>query len=127
MQVDGAEHWQIGGPYGGLYYSCVIGGWSPGTHSYKISATDAKGVSATFDGTFLVVTQVAPSSAAASAAALQRAGLLAAVMQERDNWSGYGDSASDDLIDAMLPSREGGPRRDAYLCLNLPAEAAVAN
>ena len=45
---------------------------------------------------------------------MQRAGLVAAVMQESDSWSGYGDSASNDLIDAMLPSSNRPAARSSY-------------
>jgi CSLREA domain-containing protein len=51
---------QIGGPYGGKYYSANIGAWTAGVHRYKITATDSKGGSFTCYGTFTVVA-VGPS------------------------------------------------------------------
>jgi large repetitive protein len=38
----------------GPNYSSTIGAWSAGTHNYVITATDAKGTSANFSGTFSV-------------------------------------------------------------------------
>ena len=54
MTVDGKAIAPINGPYGGLYYSCPIGTWSAGSHTYTITATDSKGVSSISTGTFTV-------------------------------------------------------------------------
>ena len=62
MTIDGRVIAPINGPYGGLYYSCPIGKWLAGTHSYTITATDVKGVSATSSGTFLVAASSNSSS-----------------------------------------------------------------
>ena len=62
VQVDGTKITPIGGPYGGLYYSCVVGAWAAGNHSYKITSTDPAGLTATFDGTFRVVNPSGSSS-----------------------------------------------------------------
>ena len=55
VTVDGKTITPISGPYGGLYYSCPIGTWAAGDHSYAIQSTDSKGVSGTATGTFAVV------------------------------------------------------------------------
>ena len=54
MTVDGRTITPINGPYGGLYYSCPIGAWAAGNHSYTIHATDSKGNSSNNTGTFKV-------------------------------------------------------------------------
>jgi hypothetical protein len=55
MSVDGRLIAPINGPYGGVYYSCPIGTWAVGSHSYTIQAADSKGISSTSTGTFTVV------------------------------------------------------------------------
>lgn len=55
VQVDDSLIRPVSGPYGGLYYSCLIGIWTVGSHTYKITSTDSKGVSGTSSGTFVVV------------------------------------------------------------------------
>ena len=93
MTIDGTVIAPISGPCGGLYYSCKIGTWLAGSHTYKITATDSKGLSATFGGTFLVVAASNSNSGASSLAmptsiaASQRADLLAAVMREMATYS----------------------------------------
>ena len=42
----------ISGPNKTSGYSCAIGAWSAGTHTYSITATDKKGISSTVVGTF---------------------------------------------------------------------------
>ncbi len=101
VTIDGRTVSPVYGPYGGLYYSCPIGAWSAGSHAYTITTTDAKGLSATSSGSFAVLAPSNSSSGAGNAAASQHADLLAAVMREM-NVLGPGDSASDDLADAML-------------------------
>ncbi len=55
MTVDGITLAPINGPYGGLYYSCRIGNWAAGDHTYVIRATDSIGSSSGRTGTFTVV------------------------------------------------------------------------
>ena len=55
VTVDGNTIAPINGPYSSVYYSCTIGKWAAGDHSYAIQATDSKGVSGTSTGTFTVV------------------------------------------------------------------------
>ncbi len=59
MTVDGKTISPINDPYGGLNYSCPIGIWSTGSHTYAITATDSTGVSSNSTGTFVVVAQPA--------------------------------------------------------------------
>jgi hypothetical protein len=66
LTIDGRTITPIKGPYSGLYYSCAIGKYSAGSHSYTIKATDRKGVSSRTSGTFVVGASslaIAPSSA----------------------------------------------------------------
>ncbi|MFZ1934679.1 MAG: hypothetical protein WCB27_17340 [Thermoguttaceae bacterium] len=55
VTVDGHSITPVAGPFSGRYYSCQIGAWSAGTHTYAIAATDASGISSTSSGTFTVV------------------------------------------------------------------------
>jgi hypothetical protein len=55
VTVDGRTITPINGPYSSVYYSCTIGTWAVGDHSYAIQATDSKGVSGSSTGTFTVV------------------------------------------------------------------------
>ncbi len=55
MTVDGKTIVPINGPYSGIYYSCPIGAWVVGNHTYAIQATDSKGTTSTSTGTFSVV------------------------------------------------------------------------
>lgn len=81
VTVDGRTIGSIGGPYGGLYYSCAIGVYSAGQHAYVIKATDSKGLRSTTSGTFTVA---AASASSTSRMAARRAQLLAAVMLDLD-------------------------------------------
>jgi hypothetical protein len=63
VTVDGKTMTPINGPYGGLYYSCVVGTLSAGSHTYKIKSTDSRGVAATSTGTFTVVSPPPPTIA----------------------------------------------------------------
>jgi hypothetical protein len=56
LAIDGTKIKPINGPYGGLYYSCPIGKYGVGSHSYTITATDSNGVSSSNTGIFNVVT-----------------------------------------------------------------------
>ncbi len=76
MTIDGRTVTPINGPYGGLYYSCQIGAWSAGTHSYVITASNSAGFTSNSSGAFTV------AAASTSIATDLRADLLASVMQE---------------------------------------------
>jgi C1A family cysteine protease len=55
VSIDGRAFSTINGPYSGRFYSCTIGRWAAGSHSYTIVSTDRYGVSSTATGTFTVV------------------------------------------------------------------------
>jgi hypothetical protein len=64
LKIDGktvATSAQINGPYSQLYYSCTIGKWTAGKHTYTITTTDKKGVSASLTGSFTVTTPPGPT------------------------------------------------------------------
>jgi hypothetical protein len=65
LEIDGSQvaATAIKGPFGGLFYSCQIGKCNVGSHSYKITATDAQSVSSTSTGTFTVVAPAPPTIA----------------------------------------------------------------
>ena len=54
LTVDGRAISPINGPYSGLYFSCTIGNWVAGSHSYTVHSVDAKGVASNSSGTFTV-------------------------------------------------------------------------
>ncbi len=60
LTVDGKPFSAINGPYGGIYYSCSIGKYAVGDHSYKITVTDKKGISSTCTGEFVVAASAPP-------------------------------------------------------------------
>jgi hypothetical protein len=104
MTVDGRAITPISGPFSGLYYSCTVGTFATGSHSYTIKTTDKKGVSASKSGTFTVVAAaLAASFAHRDTAAEQRASLLNAVMQEMERRHGYTDASHDALTGDFLP------------------------
>jgi subtilase family serine protease len=55
LTVDGKGLAPINGPYSGSNYSCTIGTWPAGSHTYAIQTTDSKGVISSATGTFNVV------------------------------------------------------------------------
>jgi hypothetical protein len=95
VTVDGKTKISMSGPFRGLYYSCTIGKYAAGTHTYTIKSTDSKGVSSTKSGTFVV-------AAGLTSRAAQRAELLAAVMQEMGRTSKKGLGSADELTGAVL-------------------------
>jgi cyclophilin family peptidyl-prolyl cis-trans isomerase len=95
ITVDGRTISSVSGPFSKQYYSCLIGAWSAGTHTYVITATDKKKAVYSKSGTFVV--------AAASSPAAQRASLLAAVMQEMGSPLGDSDASADGLTGVMFP------------------------
>jgi uncharacterized protein YkwD len=95
VTVDGRKITPIGGPYSSIYYSCAIGAFSAGQHTYTIKSTDSKGLSSTKSGTFTVTT---PTTAAD-----QRGNALMALMQEMGPLFGRGSTSTDDPSDAILP------------------------
>ena len=89
MTVDGKTISPIKGPYSDLYYSCPIGGWTTGSHSYTIHSTDLNGVSSTSSGTFSVAAALKADTAAVahgSAALLTDAQLAPIVTEAMRRW-----------------------------------------
>ena len=89
MTIDGRAVVPVKGSSGGRY-SCPIGAWSAGTHTYVITATNSKGFSFNTSGTFDVVDSV------------DRAALLASVMHEMVHVLGDDSSHSLDLMASSL-------------------------
>jgi cyclophilin family peptidyl-prolyl cis-trans isomerase len=87
ITVDSGTITPINGPYSGLYYSCPIGTWAAGTHTYIIHATDTRGVLYSTSGTFVVVSPLtvgasaAPQGSAAVLSDAQLAPIAAEAMQ----------------------------------------------
>jgi len=94
--VDGAAIAPIAGPYGGLYYSCAIGNWSAGTHSYMIRSTDSAGASSDVTGSFdvaaalMVDARTAPLGPAGAITNAQLAPIAAAAIQRLETQLGNG-------------------------------------
>ena len=65
VTVDGQAMTTINGPYGKLYYSCQIGSWAAGNHSYLIQATDTRGVITAKAGMFTVAAALTVGASAA--------------------------------------------------------------
>jgi large repetitive protein len=61
VNVDGAAFNAIRGPYGGMFYSCPVGHWAAGTHTYQINSTDSLLNQFTSTGTFTVVAPPPPT------------------------------------------------------------------
>ena len=61
MKIDGNAVTPVYGPYGGVYYAAVCGPLAAGSHALAIQATDSKGVSSTYNGSFdVIAVSVAP-------------------------------------------------------------------
>ena len=94
ITVDGSAITPINGPYGGLYYSCTIGTWAAGNHTYTIPATDSRGVSSSKSGTFTVAAALtvgasaAPQGAAGMLSDAQLAPIAAAAIQRLESQLG---------------------------------------
>jgi hypothetical protein len=103
LTIDGAKISPINGVYGGRYYSCQIGTWPAGTYTYTITATDSLGGVSTSTGTIVIVAPASSSLAHNAGVSTQRAGALAAVMNENAGLLGDSDTSADDLLHAMYP------------------------
>ena len=130
MTVDGKAIAPINGPYGGLYYSCAIGIWSAGTHTYVITATDTKGGTFSSTGTFTVVVSSVPvpaiSSVAVAEAATPRNGILESSDQLKITWAAsQGPIASQSVaIDGRRITTIGGPYGHLYYSCSVGAWSA---
>ena len=58
LTIDGQATTPIGGPYGGMYYSCTFGPLAAGTHNFVIQANNATGGSSSYNGSFDVLAPV---------------------------------------------------------------------
>jgi hypothetical protein len=84
MTVDGRATSPINGPYSGLYYSCPIGTWAGGSHTYVIRATDTRGTVYQSSNTFTVAAALTVDASAAppTSAALLSDAQLAPIAAE---------------------------------------------
>jgi hypothetical protein len=119
LEVDGSKITAIAGPYGGLFYSCLIGKYGVGTHSYKITATDSKGVSSTATGTFTVVAPAAPAIAdvVVAESGTPRDGVFASNEPLKITWSAmsqYGIGMQTLSIDGTKITPINGPYGGRY-------------
>ena len=94
VTVDGTTITAIGGPYGGLYYRCIIGMWSAGAHSYVITATNSQGFSLNSLGTFTIAAALtvdagtAPHSSASVLTNAELASIAAEAIQRLESQLG---------------------------------------
>jgi predicted outer membrane repeat protein len=89
VTIDGRVKTPIKGPYSGLYYSCAIGSYAAGTHTYKIKSTDSKGVSSTVTGPFVVAIPLTVGASAApqgKVSSLTNPQLAAIVAEATSRW-----------------------------------------
>jgi hypothetical protein len=93
VTVDGKQITPIKGPTGGLY-SCAIGKYSAGSHTYTIKSTDSKGVSSRSTGTFITAadltleTASVPKGSAESLSGSQLASIVAEAIQRLETQLG---------------------------------------
>ena len=94
MTVDGKAIKPINGPYGGLYYSCPIGTWASGNHTYIIHSIDATGADSYKTGTFSVAAALtvgalaAPHDRAATLSDAQLAPIATAAIERLESQLG---------------------------------------
>jgi hypothetical protein len=132
LTVDGRRITTINGPYGHLYYSCSIGAWSAGSHSYAITATNASGFSSTTSGTFSVAASASTpitigKVAVAEAAAAARDGTLDSTESLVITWAASSSSkiASQAVtIDGRAVSTVYGPYGGLYYSCPIGAWSA---
>jgi hypothetical protein len=88
LTVDGKAKTPIKGPYSGLYYSCAIGTYAAGSHSYTIKSTDSQGVSSTATSTFDVASPLTLVAAASqgTAESLSESQLAPIVAEAISRW-----------------------------------------
>jgi hypothetical protein len=111
VKVDGKTFTAISGPFSKLYFSCAIGTYAAGTHSYTIKTTDTKGVSTSKSGTFSVIAAATSSASGMLASSDARlaaidADLLAASMSQTARAKSDADRRAEALtavLDEMAP------------------------
>jgi cyclophilin family peptidyl-prolyl cis-trans isomerase len=129
MTVDGQAIAAIKGPYGGLYYSCPIGTWAAGSHSYSIQATDAKGFTSDSSGTFSVAAPAAPviSNVVVAEAAGWTNGILEANEAIKITWalsSGSSIASKTMTVDGVAVTPIKGPYGGLYYSCPIGTYAA---
>ena len=131
MTVDGRAIAPINGPYGGMYYSCPIGMWSAGNHTYVIMATGSNGVSFSDAGTFTVAAAAATppsiSSVVVAEAAAAKNGILEASEPLKITWaasSSAGIAAQTMTVDGRAIAPIDGPYGGLYYSCPIGAWSA---
>jgi hypothetical protein len=131
MTVDGRAIAPINGPYGGLYYSCPIGMWSAGDHTYVITATGSNGVSFSDSGTFTVVASAATPPSIASIVVAEAAAPTNGILEASDplkiTWaasSSDGIAAQTMMVDGRAIAPINGPYSGVYYSCPIGAWSA---
>jgi hypothetical protein len=119
VTVDGSPIATINGPYSGLYYSCPIGMWAVGNHTYTIRSTDSKGVSLSSTGTFAVVAPIAPviANVAVAESAAPKNGILESNEALKITWSASsvnGVASQSMTVDGRAVATINGPYSGLY-------------
>ena len=119
LQIDGSYYGPIRGPYGGMHYSDLIGTQAVGSHSYKITTTDSKGVSSTATGTFTVVAPAPPTIAdvVVAEAGATKNGVLESTDPLKITWSAtsqIGVATQTMMIDGTKIAPINGPYGGRY-------------
>ena len=104
LTADGKAMVPIGGPYSGVNYSCPIGTWAAGDHTYAIQSTDSKGVTSTSTGTFTVVAPASSSPTISQVVVSQTKGRISWNVLDSD-----GVASSALQIDGTLVTNVIGP------------------
>ena len=131
MTVDGKTITPISGPYSNLYFSCTIGTWTAGSHSYTIHSTDSQGASSDTSGTFTVYapTTTPPSitSVVVAEAGTVKNGILESNEPLRITWSAtspYGIASQTMTVDGKAIAPINGPYGGQYFSCTIGTWAA---
>jgi C1A family cysteine protease len=131
VTVDGRAISAINGPYSGIYYSCSIGTWAAGDHTYTISTTDGSGRISSATGTFTVmaatVTGPTVGSVVVAEAAAPKNGILESNESLIVTWaatSANGIARQTVTIDGRVFSAINGPYSGRYFLCSIGKWAA---
>ena len=123
VTVDGRSVTPISRPGKNSRYSCSIGAWSAGTHTYTITATDARKISSTVSGTFDVAAATAMPLTIANVAVAEASPPVNGILESNEmlviTWSASGSPrlASQTMtIDGRAVAPAKGSSGGRYSC-----------
>jgi hypothetical protein len=107
VTVDGTTFSTIRGPYSGLYYSCSIGRWAAGDHTYTISTTDGSGRASSVTGTFTVAASTITGPTVASVVVAEAAAPKNSVLESSDTLRITWDATSPNRVAQQTVTIDG--------------------